>query len=153
MITKDEIVLSKMTEKDLCFVNTTRNIPSTRLWLENNSEITLKETQEWFLISSPKWFIINHENQKVGYIRTSHDTGRSICVGCDIHPDFRRKGYAKKTYDIFLDYLYKSGYVNIWLEVFEKNEGALSLYKNLGFVILGKRTVRKECYITMAHTK
>ena len=140
-----------MKKEDLHFVNSTRNIPSTRLWLENNKEISIEETATWFLEKNPKWFIILLGGQKVGYFRTSDDTGKSVCIGCDIHPDFRRRGIAKRAYRLFINKLKTNKYVNIWLEVFKENKAAVNLYSKLGFVSIGERTVRGEIYLTMVH--
>ena len=146
-----EIFLSPMNEEDLEFVNSTRNFKSTRKWLENNELISLEATKCWYENNKPKWLIISFNSKKVGYIRTSDDTKKSLCIGCDINPNYRRQGYAKQTYEILLKSLYAKGYVNIWLDVFEKNIPAISLYRKLGFKPINSRIVRGEKYITMVH--
>ena len=149
----DNLFLRQMTKEDLSFVNSTRNISSTRKWLENNNEISLEDTKKWFLKNKPNWHVIFFKEKPVGYIRTSDDTKKSICVGCDIHPNFRRKGIARKSYSIFLESLYEEGYVNIWLDVFKENEPAYKLYESLGFIPIGSRIVREKIYVTMVHKR
>lgn len=143
------INIKKANRDDFVFINKTRNIESTRRWLENNKFITLKSTLEWFDKSAPDWHIVYSDNTKVGYIRKSDDTGKSVCIGCDIHPDHRRKGIAFHAYQILINQLINEGYVNIWLDVFEKNIPAIKLYEKLNFKKVCKRKVNNEIYVTM----
>ena len=77
----------------------------------------------------------------MGYIRTNGDE-----VGCDIHPNFRKKGYAKIAYEL---YLKDKDYASLW--VFEDNF-AKNLYEKLGFVTNGKSiTIRDRNYIQMEY--
>jgi len=143
------IEIKKASRDDFIFINNTRNIESTRKWLENNNTITIDETLDWFDKTNPNWYVIYYKNIKAGYIRTSDDTGKSICIGCDVHPDFRRKGIAFQAYNLILDQLIENGYVNIWLDVFKKNIPAINLYKKLNFKKICERKVNNEKYITM----
>ena len=85
--------LRPLIENDLPFLLEIRNNQSTRQFLENNSKFTLKESLKWFRENNPKWFIIEINRHAIGYIRTNNDE-----IGCDIHPDYRRKGYATIAY-------------------------------------------------------
>lgn len=145
--------LVEMKEDDLSFVNEIRNDSSTRRYLRNNKLISLDETYAWFKTKSPKWFIINDNGEKVGYIRTSHDTCETICCGCDIHPVHRGKGHSKSAYNVLIEDLYTRGYVLIWLEVFRDNVIAYNLYKKLGFIEAGPitRHIDKRPCVTMVH--
>lgn len=143
------IDIKKANREDFVFINETRNIKSTRKWLENNKFISLASTLEWFDKTSPSWCVVYCDDIKVGYIRTSDDTGKSICIGCDIHPDHRRKGIAFQVYQILINQLIDKGYVNIWLDVFENNIPAINLYEKLNFKKVCKRKVNNETYTTM----
>jgi len=133
--------LRPLTESDLEFLLEVRNDNSTLHFLENNSKFTLEECKNWFKITQPKWFIIEINRFSVGYIRTNGDE-----VGCDIHPNFRRKGYAKMAYEL---YLKDKNYASLW--VFEDNF-AKNLYKKLGFISNGKsKTIRGRNYIQMEY--
>jgi len=148
------IKLIDMTEHDLFFINTIRNNESTRSQLMCNNLISIEETIIWFKTMSPKWFIINIDNKQVGYMRISRDTGKTICIGCDIHPDYRRKGYAKVAYELLISNLYNSGYDLLWLEVFKDNIPAYNLYSNLGFLRVGDhKIINNREYIIMVHVK
>ena len=148
-----KLALRKMQRKDLEFVNNIRNHNTTRSMLENNNIISYSDTLSWFLNSSPDWLIIEDKKEKVGYIRTSDDTGNSICIGCDIHPEKRRMGYAFYAYKLVIENLYTKKYSVLWLKVFEKNIPAVNLYEKLGFKTSGSEISRGEKYLTMIHIK
>ena len=133
--------LRPLTENDLPFLLEVRNDKSTRQFLENDSMFTLKESLKWFRDNQPKWFVIKMDTTSVGYIRTNGDE-----VGCDIHPNFRKKGYAKMAYEL---YLQDKNYASLW--VFEDNF-AVKLYEKLGFTPTGNyRIVRDRNYIKMEY--
>ena len=137
------IHLNPLTENDLPFLLEVRNDESTRQFLEHDSKFTLKEALKWFREGQPKWYIIKVNRIPVGYIRTLGDE-----VGCDIHPDFRKRGYAKMAYKI---YLQNKDYASLW--VFEDNF-AKNLYEKLGFIANGNsKLVRDRNYIQMEYNK
>lgn len=143
------IKLRELEEKDLPFLLEVRNDKSTRRWLENNKKFTLKQCEKWFENLKSKWFIIEDNTVKVGYVRTSDETDVSIYIGCDIHPDSRRKGYAWQALKMILD-KYKDK--NIFLWVFLNNAIANTLYLNLGFRITGReKVVRNQIYLEMQY--
>lgn len=137
------VILRELTIDDLSFLLEIRNDDSTRLNLENNSKFTLDECIKWFKSTSPKWFIIEVNNEKIGYVRTNGDE-----VGIDIHPNFRRRGYARKAYKY---YLKDKDYASLW--VFEDNF-AKKLYESLGFTPTGEsKIIRNKVYIRMEFFK
>ena len=76
----------------------------------------------------------------IGYFRTSNwnDANRHVHVGCDLHADFRGKGYALMAYRLFLRFLFdECGMNKVSLEVLEHNQRARRLYQRLGFVLEG----------------
>ena len=138
------IYFKPLTKDDLSFLLEVRNDTSTRSNLENDNEFTLEECQNWFDKTNPEWFlIINEVQEKVGYFRTN-----GTDIGCDIHPDFRRKGYARNSFEA---YLKDKKYATLW--VFEDNF-ALGLYKSLGFKENGEtKVMRNRSYIKMVYEK
>ena len=133
--------LRALTKEDLEFLLEVRNDDSTLQFLENNSKFTLEESKSWFENTQPKWFIIEVNRFSVGYIRTNGDE-----VGCDIHPNFRRRGYARMAYEL---YLKDKNYASLW--VFESNF-AKNLYEKLGFIPTGdSKLIRGENYIKMEY--
>jgi predicted GNAT family acetyltransferase len=147
------ISLVDMTKSDLVFVNSIRNLENTRSQLENQQVISIEDTILWFEEKKPKWKIIKNESdERIGYVRTSKDTGISICIGCDIHPEYRRKGYATEAYKNLINELYKAGYRVIWLRCFYDNI-ARFLYEKLGFISINHDMVHNRKYITMIHRR
>ncbi len=67
-------------------------------YLNDSTSFTLKETEDWYNKTNPEWYTIRVQDKDkiVGYIRTSdYDSkNNSIYIGLDLHPNFRRKGYA-----------------------------------------------------------
>lgn len=137
------VKLKKLTKEDLSFLLEVRNDESTRKYLESDLIFDLEQCTEWFGTLTSPWYIIEVNNIKVGYIRTNGNE-----VGCDIHPKFRRKGYAKMAYK---EYLKDKKYAS--LKVFKDNF-AINLYKKLGFVEIGKGDlIRGREYVNMIFRK
>lgn len=135
------MVLRSLSIWDLPFLLEVRNDDSTRFNLENDSVFTLEQCVEWFLDKRPNWYIIEIDGNSIGYIRTNGDE-----VGIDVHPDFRRKGYAREAYEL---YLKDKEYASLWVFV---DNFAKNLYTELGFVENGNtKTIRDREYIQMVY--
>lgn len=133
--------LRELSINDLPFLLEVRNDERTRVNLENDSVFTLAQCEEWFLVRKPKWFIIEIDDNSVGYVRTN-----GVEVGIDIHPNFRRKGYAREAYKL---YLKDKEYATLWVFV---DNFAKILYTELGFVENGNvKTIRGRDYIQMVY--
>ncbi len=137
-----KIILHPLTKNDLEFLLEVRNHQSTRSQLKNDAIFTLEECKEWFkTLKSPWYLITNKDLDKVGYVRVDGDI-----VGVDIHPNFRRKGYARKAYKKYLE-----GKMYAELDVFEDNH-AKSLYEELGFKETGdSQLIRGRKYLKMIY--
>jgi ribosomal protein S18 acetylase RimI-like enzyme len=139
-----EVTLLPLLESDLPFLIEVRNDESTRSQLGNDSLFTLEDSTQWFKKEQPEWLlIINHNLTRIGYMRIDGDT-----IGIDIHPNFRRKGYARLAYQKYLE---DTDYADLW--VFEDNH-AKKLYEELGFVETGEyETLRDRKYLKMIYEK
>lgn len=137
-----EVRLHPLRKTDLKFLLEIRNHESTRSQLKNDTIFTLEECEKWFENLSSPWFVIVDEDLlRVGYFRTDGDV-----IGCDIHPDFRRMGYARRAYR---EYLKDTDYAE--LDVFEDNH-AKSLYEELGFKETGEvQFIRGRKYLKMIY--
>lgn len=132
-----------LTEEYLEFLLEVRNQKSTRQFLENDSIFTINECKKWFSNLKSPWYIILVDDSPVGYFRTNGDE-----IGCDIHPDYRRKGYARMAYE---SYLKNVSYSTLW--VFEDNL-AKNLYESLGFLEIGEsKKIRNRKYVRMIWKK
>ena len=141
---KGNIKFRLINETDLEFILEIRNNKTTNSQLKNNSNFNIEEAIEWFNTSNPQWLIIlNVDDQRVGYFRINDQE-----IGCDIHPDFRRKGYARAAYTKYLENIQYAE-----LDVFEDNY-ARNLYKELGFKETGEYiTLRGRKYLKMIYKK
>lgn len=112
-----------------------RNDPETYNFLHTPKVFSLEECQKWFSETNPIWYVIEEDNVIIGYIRTSDwdYVNKSIMIGCDIHKDYRRKGYAFKAYTTFIERLKNAGWNVVKLSVLKTNERAIKLYKKLNF--------------------
>ena len=139
-----EITLKPLKKDNLRFLLLVRNEESTRTQLKNDVSFTLYECEDCFEKLEPSWLMIFNENsEEVGYLRIDGDL-----IGCDIHPDFRRKGYARKSYT---EYLKDTDYAE--LDVFEDNH-AKKLYEELGFIETGEyQILRGRKYLKMIYEK
>ncbi len=59
----------------------------------------------------------------------------TLCV----HPEFQRHGYGRKIFNLLLDRAYKLDASECFLEVRASNEGAITLYRSIGFTVIGER--------------
>jgi len=121
------VTLRLLTEDDLEFLLEIRNHTSTRQFLLNTSLFTLTECKEWYSnLLYPYYIIENKLGERVGYFRTNGNI-----IGCDIHMDYRRKGYAKEAY---IEYLKDKNYARLY--VLDTNF-AKKLYEQLEFKYTG----------------
>jgi ribosomal protein S18 acetylase RimI-like enzyme len=135
------MILRRLEETDLPFLLEVRNDITTRMNLENDSVFTLESCIEWFSKTNPLWYIIEVDNARVGYIRTD-----GVVVGADIHPIYRRMGYARQAYKLYLE---NKKYATLWVFV---DNFAKKLYTELGFVENGNtKTIRNREYIEMVY--
>jgi RimJ/RimL family protein N-acetyltransferase len=133
------VILRELTIWDLPFILDVRNNETTRANLENDSVFTLEQCANWFLDTKPNWYVIEIDENSVGYIRTKGDE-----VGIDIHPNYRRKGYAREAYKL---YLKTKQYASLWVFV---DNFAKTLYTELGFIETGNfKIIRNRKYIEM----
>lgn len=57
-----------------------------------------------------------------------------------VHPDYRRRGIARQLTNHAVEYARQRGAQNTWLHVRDENEGAIALYRSIGFVERARRT-------------
>ena len=137
------MILRRLEETDLSFLLEIRNDKTTRMNLENDSVFTIENCTEWFSKTNPLWYIIEVDNKRVGYIRTNNDI-----IGVDIHPMYRRMGYAREAYKLYLE---DKKYASLWVFV---DNFAKTLYTELGFVENGNsKIIRGRNYIEMIYNK
>ena len=130
-------------KEHLDFLLEIRNEDSTRNNLENNSIFTLEDGEKWFETLNSPWYLIINDDILVGYLRTNDDE-----IGCDIHTNHRRNGYAREAYKLILKEMDTA-----YLWVFDDNFAKI-LYQELGFKEVGEqKIIRDRKYIKMGYEK
>lgn len=121
------------------------------LYMLTDTHVVSKEEQLlWFKSlkksNSSKRLLVFIDDISVGIIRLdSIDAiNKSICVGLDIHKDFRGRGYARPIYNKLLTECFNEDINRVWLMVASFNLVARHLYESLGFVYEG--TQREALY-------
>lgn len=85
-------------------------------------------------------FLVCEENQKqVGFLQYSKYYDRIEIDYIFVCPNYRRCGFAKAMLNFLLEYCESKKCENITLEVSEKNEGAINLYRKFGFESVATR--------------
>jgi RimJ/RimL family protein N-acetyltransferase len=134
------VQLRPLTDADLSFVSEVRHHPETLSFLHDQRIFSAEQMREWMRSRTPEWYMVEADGTMVGYVRISDRDSRNQCVkvGCDIHPRYRRRGFATAAYHALFDTLRWEGCHRVWLEVLPDNAAAISLYEKLGFLREGR---------------
>ncbi len=93
------------------------------------------------------------ETVVVGYVWcATHDNygqRTAFVYDVEIKPEFRRQGYATDAFKAVQEHVMTLGIESIGLHVFAFNEGAIALYKKLGFQVTGVNMQKK---LNVRHT-
>lgn len=109
---------------------------------DDDSRLTLAEWQ----VYPSALFVIVSGNDPAGFIRISY-RGPSVAWIEDVYvdPAYRGRGIASSAIACAEDIIRSTpGYTAVCMDVAPRNERALRLYRNLGYVDLSLITVRKE---------
>ncbi|MDJ0751939.1 MAG: N-acetyltransferase [Ardenticatenaceae bacterium] len=88
-------------------------------------------------------FVYVHEKRIIGNVSLlqSKEKGRYLVANVAVHPDFRRRGIARKLMQQVINYIRKRQGHSILLQVEENNQGAINLYYSLRFREVGTATI------------
>jgi RimJ/RimL family protein N-acetyltransferase len=134
----------KLRKEDLLFFLAIRN-ECAKEFLHNSNAFTLEDAIQWFESTSPNYWIIEYEDNDIGYFRTSNycENNKNLYIGADLHKNYRGKGLGYLSYKKFLPYIFKEYDLHkVSLEVLDTNVIAKKLYRKIGFVYEG--TKREE---------
>lgn len=84
------------------------------------------------------WVLANKQ-QIVAHGVLSVAIGECHLLTLCVHPEHQRHGYGRKLFKLLLDRAYKQQAEVCFLEVRRSNEGAINLYRSMGFVQIGER--------------
>ena len=124
---------------DCAFLSEVRN-ECAEEYLHNSTQYSLEQTQRWFYSLEIPYYIVFNDQDKIGYFRLSNysKSNRNICIGMDIHKNFRGKGLAYESYCKFIPYLIETYDLHkVSLEMLGTNHRAYNLYLKLGFFTEG----------------
>ena len=124
-----QLAIKKMKYKDVKFFNEVRN--ECCEWLHDPTKYSLEESQEWFKREKRDYYVLQAENENVGYFRTSlrDDENKTMFVGLDIHEHSRGLKLAEPAYYEFFQFIKKKFATRVvFLRVLKKNVRAKHLY-------------------------
>lgn len=143
-----DIAFRVIEREDLDVLRQLHNDPSTYLNLLNIDLVDEEGQLEWWqnlhkkkddkryvicLADKPKEIIGRLRIQNINYLHNNCE------VGVDIMPEYRGKGYGKKSYEMLLEFLFKHLNMNmVYLQVADFNPDAKKLYEKVGFKETGR---------------
>lgn len=146
--TTERLTIRVLERRDIEDARRLHNENSTLLRLTDVTYVSEAQQEGWFTSVSTsrtaKRFTVIETSSGgfVGVFRVDalDLVNRSVCVGLDISPGFRGKGYAKEVYQYFFDYYFNQvGLHRIYLCTLATNAVALNLYSRLGMVEEGRQ--------------
>lgn len=155
--------------EDLEILRKLHNDPSTWINLYNIDFVDEEGQIEWWKSlhknKNDKRFVIcfaEKPNEIIGRLRIQNINRehRNCEVGLDILPEYRGKGYGKKSYEMLLYFLFNHlNMIMVYLKVADFNPNAKKLYEKVGFKETGRlpqayyRNGKYWDYIIMSLTK
>ena len=127
--------IRRMKEEDLPVVRTIEDLSFPNPWSDTTFRGEIQNTS----ISFPLVVVRKPGDEVVGYIIFWHIREDVQVNNVAVHPDFRGKGIGEALMRHVIDKVRKSGATFMTLEVRASNAAAVTLYKKLGFEILGTR--------------
>lgn len=137
---KAEITFKPLDEEHLEWARLLHNDPEVISMLTDPHVVSKEEQKRWFAnlqkSNSSERALVFWGKEVIGLVRLDQIDyyNKSVCVGLDIHKDFRGKGLAKLVYrKMFKRWFEGEGFNRVWLMVAMYNLRAQNLYKKLGF--------------------
>ncbi len=130
-IEKDNLIIRPMVVSDLFRIKEIRDLCLN--FLHDPRSYSFEETLDWFILKKPSYLTVYYENIIVGYFRLSDITRNSCFVGMDLHPNYRGRQIALRTYQYVMHDLYDIGINIFYLRVLKSNPHAIRLYSYIGF--------------------
>ena len=85
------------------------------------------------------WLVAEEDGAVAGYVGSQTVLDETDMMNVAVHPDYRRRGIARRLVEGLALRLKAAGSRSLALEVRASNEGAIALYQNLGFIEIGRR--------------
>lgn len=146
MINLGDFSLRTIQESDLEWIRALRSNESTWSNLGTFAFIYDLTQKSWFESlenkKSAEYLVYCKKNKNIGIVRLTDidKINRSMCVGGDILPSVRGKGYAKNMYQLIFKLGFEEmGMHRLWLFVLDTNERAKHIYADVGFKVEGSQ--------------
>ena len=127
--------IRRMKEDDLPAVRTIEALSFSNPWSDRTFLGEIQNTP----VSFPLVVVRKPSDKVIGYIIYWHIREDVQVNNIAVHPDFRGKGIGEALMRHVIDRVRKNGATFMTLEVRLSNAAAVTLYKKLGFDILGTR--------------
>ena len=101
-------------------------------WSENSIECELNN-------SLSLWIVAQDCGKVVGYVGSQSVLGWADMMNLAVDPDYRKQGIGRRLVEVLIGRLKENEVTCLTLEVRVSNEAAISLYKSMGFVEVGRR--------------
>jgi len=131
----DEIILRKGTKQD---VNAFCELDN--LCFEKGIAYSKEVFSYYLKLKNLLCYVIEEQNKIVAFIIANYQKSYAQIITIDVHPDYRRKGYAERLMKFVEDELIKVNVKFIFLYVAENNSSAIKLYQKLCYEIHNKIT-------------
>ena len=140
------IVFKDLNKEYLEWARELHNDPSVLSMLTDNNFVSKEKQLSWFCSlqesESSRRLVVFLDGVAVGIVRLDNidSYNKSMCIGLDIHKDFRGKKLATGVYVKLLYWCFEiMEYNRVWLMVADFNIVAKNLYTKLGFVYEGRQ--------------
>ena len=85
------------------------------------------------------WLVAESDGQVVGYVGSQSVMDEADMMNIAVSPDFRRMGIAREMVSRLINVLSGKQVHSLTLEVRTSNDGAIALYEQMGFELVGVR--------------
>lgn len=126
------IELKKMADVHVAQVAELEKICFRTPWSENSVASELKNPLSL-------WLVALDAETVAGYIGSQSVAGEADMMNVAVHPDYRRRGIAKRLVTALVAALKETDVHSLTLEVRISNTSAIGLYRQLGFIQVGVR--------------
>jgi ribosomal-protein-alanine N-acetyltransferase len=127
--------IRRMRESDLAEVRTIETLSFPNPWSDNTFRGEIQNES----ISFPMVVVEKPGERVIGYIIYWHIREDVQVNNIAVHPDFRGRGIAEALMRHVIDKVRANGATFMTLEVRVSNDAAVTLYRKLGFEVLGTR--------------
>ena len=85
------------------------------------------------------WLVAAEDDQVIGYVGSQTVLGETDMMNIAVHPEYRKQGIVTLLINDLVDKLKEQGSHSLMLEVRASNEPAISVYRKLDFMEVGRR--------------